>query len=150
MLLLILTPSYSSSFASHMSSSITLMFGMALGFTYKVLFSIFRMGGIVYYVPYCASPGIFSIVNMLFFVIQICCLVAQAPSNTKKKVRGKQSGERSGHANLIESTNATPFAMSGTMHTPVYENNENEILGLASLRRANLFVHRRSRLQAIR
>mmetsp|Transcript_11902 Transcript_11902/g.24349 ORF Transcript_11902/g.24349 Transcript_11902/m.24349 type:complete len:93 (+) Transcript_11902:954-1232(+) len=62
------------------------MFGMALGFTYKVLFSIFRMGGIVYYVPYCASPGIFSIVNMLFFVIQICCLVAQAPSNTKKKV----------------------------------------------------------------
>ena len=50
---------------------ITLLFGMLLGFMYKVVFSFVRMGTKVHAYPYCGGVSLVSIINLMFLIIQV-------------------------------------------------------------------------------
>ncbi|GMI13985.1 hypothetical protein TrVE_jg7429 [Triparma verrucosa] len=59
------------------------LFCCALAATYKLLFSIIRLGTTVHTPPPCGA-GFVDIISCMFLVIQIACLVAQNPSRAKK------------------------------------------------------------------
>ena len=62
---------------------------IAIAVVYKAFFGFLRIGeSTLQYYPPCAS-GSFTVVNTMFLVIQFACVLAQNPSNSKKKDSGK-------------------------------------------------------------